>query len=86
MVDKSNDTEIYERIRLILKEFIPEGASPGDITPGTRLLEDLNLDSARVVGLVLELEDAFHIRIKDSVIETLETVEDLLALVKEKIA
>jgi acyl carrier protein len=81
-----NDAEIYERVRLVLKEFIPKGASPDDISPDTRLLEGLNVDSARVVELVLDLEDAFSIRIEDSVIDTLKTVGDLVARVKERIA
>jgi acyl carrier protein len=85
MVDKLNDAGLYERIRLVLKEFIPKDASP-DISPETRLLEDLNVDSARVVELVLALEDAFGIRIEDDVIDTLKTVGDLVARVREKTA
>ncbi len=86
MVDKLNDAELYERIRLVLKEFIPKGDSPDNISPETRLLEDLNVDSARVVELVLDLEDAFSINIEDGVIDTLKTVGDLVDLVKGKIA
>jgi acyl carrier protein len=86
MVDKLNDTELYERIRLVLRQVIPKGASPDNISPETRLLEDLNLDSARVVDLVLGLEDALDISIEDGLIETIKTVGDLVALVKAKIA
>jgi acyl carrier protein len=86
MVDNLNDTELYERIRLVLKEVIPKGASPDNISPQTRLLEDLNIDSARVVDLVLGLEDDLGISIEDGVIETIKTVGDLVALAKAKIA
>jgi len=86
MVDKLNDAELHERIRLVLKEFIPKSASPAGISPETRLLEDLNVDSARVVELVLELEDAFSISIEDDVIDTLKTVGDLATLVRAKTA
>jgi acyl carrier protein len=86
MVDKLNDAEIYERARLVLEQVVPEGALPDDISPETRLREDLNVVSLRVVDLVLGLEDAFRIFIEDGVIETLKTVGDVVALVKRKIA
>jgi acyl carrier protein len=86
MVDKLNDAELYEQIRLVLKQVIPKGALPDNISLETRLLEDLNIDSARVVDLVFGLEDAFRISIEDGVIETLQTVGDLVALVRGKIA
>jgi acyl carrier protein len=86
MIDKLNDAELYEQIRLVLKQVIPKGALSDDISPETRLLEDLNVDSARVVDLVFGLEDAFRISIEDGAIETLQTVGDLVALVKGKIA
>jgi acyl carrier protein len=86
MVDKLNDTELYERIRLVLRQVIPKGASPDNISPETRLLEDLNVDSVHVIDLVLGLEDAFGISIEDGVIETIKTVGDLVALVKGRIA
>jgi acyl carrier protein len=86
MVDKLNDAELHERIRLELKQVIPKGVSLDNISPETRLLEDLNVDSARVVDLVLGLEDALGISIEDGAIETIETVGDLVALVKGKIA
>jgi len=86
MIDKLNDAELYEQIRLVLKQVIPKGALADDISPETRLLEDLTIDSARVVDLVFGLEDAFRISIEDGAIETLQTVGDLVALVKGKIA
>ena len=86
MVDMLNDAELYERIRLVLKEVIPKDASSAAISPETRLLEDLNLDSVHSVDLVLGIEDAFGINIEDGVIETLKTVGDLVAVVKEKVA
>jgi acyl carrier protein len=85
MVEKLNDTEIYERIRVVLQEVAPTGVSPEKITPETTL-EALNMDSIHAVDLMLGLEDAFGIGIEDGVIETIKTVGDLVVLVKEKLA
>jgi acyl carrier protein len=86
MVDKLNDAELYERIRLVLEQVTPKGASPGNISANTRLLEDLNMDSIHAVDLVFGLEDAFGISIEDGVIETIKTVGDLVTLVRGKTA
>jgi acyl carrier protein len=86
MVDKLTDAELDERIRLVLKQVIPKGVSPGNISPETRLVEDLNIDSVHAVDLVFNLEDAFGISIDDGLIDTLQTVGDVVSLVKEKIA
>lgn len=86
MVDNLDDVELFERIRLVLKQVIPKGASPDNISPETRLLEDLNLDSVHSIDLVLGLEDAFGVSIEDGVIETIKTTGELVTLVKGKIA
>jgi len=86
MIDKLNDAELFEQIKPVLKQVIPRYASSDNISPETRLLEDLNIDSARFVDLVLSLEDAFHLSIEDRVIETVKTVGGLVALLRGKIA
>jgi acyl carrier protein len=86
MVNNLNDTELYERIRLVLKEFIPNGTSPDNISPDTRLLEDLNVVSVRFVDLMVNVEDTFGIRIEDGWFQTINTVGDLVTLVKGKVA
>lgn len=86
MVNKLNDTELYERIIVVLTEVSPKGASPENISPEARLAGDLKIDSVRIVDLVVSLEDAFGISIRDGVIGTLKTVGDLVALVKGQIA
>jgi len=85
MVHKLNDTELYERIIVVIREVSPKGVSLDNISPETRLLEDLNLDSVHAIDLVLGLEDAFRISIEDGVIETIQTVGEVVALVKGKI-
>jgi acyl carrier protein len=86
MVDKLNDTELYERIKLVLTGVFPNGVSPENITADTRLLEELNMDSIHIVDLVLGLEDAFGISIDDGVFAKIKTVGDIVILIKEKLA
>lgn len=50
----------------------------GDITPASRLVEDLGADSANVMVLIMELEDQFGIMVEDDAIMTFKTVEDVV--------
>ena len=48
-----------------------------DVTPDKRLVEDLKADSANVMVLIMDLEDAFNMTVDDTAITTLRTVGDV---------
>ena len=54
-----------------------------DITPDKRLVEDLKADSANVMVLIMDLEDAFNMTVDDSAITTLRTVGDVAKYIEE---
>jgi acyl carrier protein len=80
------DTDIQSRVKEILQKVVFKAVSVDNVTPDTRLLEDLDVDSARLVDLVLNLEDEFSIRIEDGQIEKLKTFQDVITLVRTKAA
>lgn len=59
--------------------------NPDTITDGTLLVEDLNVNSARLVDIILEMEDKFSIRIDDAETEALTTVGSAVNLVVSKL-
>ncbi len=80
------DTDIYSRVKEIIQKVVFKSVSVDNVTPESRLQEDLDLDSARLVDLVLNLEDEFAIRIEDDRIEKLKTFQDLINLVRAETA
>ena len=86
MVDNLPDLELYSRIKASLQRVIYKTASLDNVTPETRLQEDLDMDSVRLVDLVLGLEDEFRIRIEDDSIENIKTVGDLMNLIRQKVS
>ncbi|MCR4886105.1 MAG: acyl carrier protein [Clostridiales bacterium] len=54
-----------------------------DITPDKRLVEDLKADSANVMVLIMDLEDAFNMTVDDSSITALRTVGDVVKYIEE---
>ncbi len=85
MVDNLSETQIYTRVKATLRRVVYKSVSVDDVKPEGRLQEDLDIDSARLVDLVLNLEDDFGIRIEDDNIESIKTVGDVVNLVANKI-
>ncbi len=50
----------------------------------TQLVDDLNVNSARLVDIILEIEDRFSIRIDDEETEALKTVGGAIDLIVSK--
>lgn len=54
------------------------GVDPRRINPQMELVGDLNLDSAKALELLVELEDVLHIELADEDAARLNTVGDIL--------
>lgn len=54
------------------------------ITPESRLVEDLAIDSLDLVGLILQLQDHFDVVIEDEAVSNLCRVADLAAYLAER--
>ncbi len=78
-----NDDEIREGIAQVARAHLGwEGGLPGD----TPLVEALRLDSLRLLTLVVELEDHFRVVIEDDDAAGLERVDDLVAMLRRRLA
>ena len=54
----------------------------GALKAETRLVEDLNADSANVMVLIMDLEDQFQMEVEDEVILRLKTIGDIVAYIE----
>ena len=58
----------------------------GELTPEMRLVEDLELDSIRLMTLAMEVEDHFRVCLDEDDEAAIVTVGDLIAVVDRKLA
>lgn len=71
-----NEQNLSEKvISMITKKL---GKKDGEVTPSTRLVEDLNADSLDIVELLMLLEDEYGIVIADEDAVKLNTIEDII--------
>ncbi len=71
-----NRQEIEAKVRDVLAKKL--GIEPGNISGDSRLAEDLGIDSFGAVELMFEIEEAFGLKIPDSDIMGVRSVNDIV--------
>lgn len=77
--------EIFNKVVEILKPYTKNEGALATISLQTNILEDLKVNSARLVDVVLAFEDAFDIEIEDADADAVNTVGDAVRLISEKV-
>jgi len=76
------DQQIFDRIVTIIQERQGEDFV---VTENLSLKDDLDADSVDLMEFVLTIEDEFGIEIGDEEIDNLQSVADILAIIKNRI-
>ena len=71
---------VLEKVKAILASQFDEDED--NITPETRLQEDLNADSLDVVDLIMNIQDEFEVEIPDEDVENIKTVGALVEYIE----
>ncbi len=77
--------EIYNKLKPIVKTYLPEDVSVNDITLTSNLTTELNINSAHLVDIVLDVEDTFEVEFANEDMEKLHTVNDAIEIIQKKI-
>ena len=77
--------EKYQKLKNIIKVYLPEDVAFSDISEDSHLMNDLNINSANLVDIVLDVEDAFDIRLENEDMEKMQTVNDAVAIIDAKL-
>lgn len=78
-------SEIQDRVIKILTPYVKDQEALASAGPATNILEDLKVNSARLVDVVLAFEDDFDIEIADEDVDTVNTVGDCVTLIGAKV-
>ena len=81
-----DQTEAFEKVVKILTPHVKNQGALNAVAEGTNILDDLKVNSARLVDVVLAFEDEFDIEIEDEEVDRVNTVGDCVRLILEKVS
>ena len=77
--------EIMKKVTEILVKYSKGNISGDQVTEQTTLLKDLNINSARLVDIILDFEDVFGIQVEDADADAVTTVGQSVDLIMGKL-
>jgi acyl carrier protein len=76
----------FGKVVTIIKPFVKNAAALGSASDGTRIIEDLGVNSARLVDIILAFEDEFGIEVDDESADKVRTLGDAVQMIVLKTA
>lgn len=77
---------IIEQLKSIVKPFVENQEAYENIDENTDFIKDLNINSANLVDIVLDVEEAFGIDIDNESMEKMLNVKATLNIIETKLA
>lgn len=65
--------------------YLPEDVPNGAIGMDSNFIQELNINSANLVDIVLDVEDAFGIRLENEDMDRMQTIRDALNIITQKL-
>lgn len=75
------EQEVLKEVISILTPFVKDTSALESVARETSILRDLKVNSARLVDVVLEIEDRFGVAVSDEQADGVKTVGDAIDLI-----
>lgn len=79
------EQQIFESMVNILKPYTKDAALLARATRNTHILNDLKVNSARLVDVIIKCEDVFNITVDDDEADTIRTIGNAVDLIHAKL-
>lgn len=70
----------------IVKVYLPQDVKEDAIQANSHLMQDLGINSAHLVDIALDVEDAFDIMLDENDMQEMQTVNDAIKIITLKTA
>lgn len=81
-----DEQTIFQEMLNILKVYTKDISLLDKATRATHILNDLKVNSARLVDFIIKCEDVFNITIEDDEVDNIETIGDAVSLIGKKLS
>jgi acyl carrier protein len=79
------EQDVYDRFIPLLKPYSKNQDAYALVNQDSKILADLQVNSARLVDIILAVEDEFDIEVDDEGADTIYTVGDAVKMIHNKI-
>lgn len=77
--------EIIAKLKAIVKPYVNNAEGLENLNPETEFIKDLEINSANLVDVILDVEDEFDIRIENEEMEKMLSVGASLEIIQKKV-
>ncbi|WP_430928327.1 acyl carrier protein [Polaribacter marinivivus] len=81
-----NREELISKLKVIVKPYIQDEEAFNNLTEDTDFINDLKINSANLVDVVLDVEDEFDIEIDNDSMEKMLSVKSAMEIIEAKLA
>ncbi|WP_298899563.1 acyl carrier protein [uncultured Psychroserpens sp.] len=78
--------ELIAKLKTIVQPYIQDETAFENLSEDTDFINDLKINSANLVDVILDVEDEFDIRIENDDMEKMTSVKAAMDIVNEKLA
>lgn len=78
--------ELIETLKKIVKPYVQDEQAFENVTEDTDFLKDLKINSANLVDIALDVEEAYDIEIDNESMERMLTVGSAIEIITKKLA
>ncbi|WP_323787529.1 acyl carrier protein [Psychroserpens sp.] len=78
--------ELITKLKTIVQPYIQDEQAFDNLSEETDFINDLKINSANLVDVILDVEDEFDIRIENDDMEKMTSVKAAMEIVNEKLA
>ncbi len=78
--------KIQVRLKSIIKNYLPEDVSEDEINLESNLTQELNINSANMVDVALDVEDEFDITLENVDLEKMQSVKTAVEIIRAKLS
>lgn len=80
-----NKAELIERLKTIVQPYIQNEEAFNNLSESTDFINDLKINSANLVDVVLDVEDEFDIKIENEEMEEMMSVKASMDIINQKL-
>lgn len=81
-----NKEQIIQQLKSIVRPYVRDEQAFDNLTENTDFLTDLKVNSANLVDIILDIEEAFDITIDNDAMQRMLNVRAALEIVESKLA